>query len=166
MPFFAGKLFTAFVVRKWGALGGGAGQLLGGGPVQSWTAGQSWTMGQYILAGLAAHFGAKLFGRSKMLNASAFRKGGFDLIFTKLMWTEGIARSEWAKQQFGNAGNVAYSPGTGQTWLSQGGQSVAMQGGVLVEASPLDGELVTATPLDGMASYTSPAADPYRAAYA
>lgn len=164
LPAFAGKLFVAFAVRKVGGLGGG--QLLGGAPIQSPTAGQSWGLGQYIVAALAAHFGAKLFKR--VLNPSEFRRGGLDLLFTKLIWTEGIARSDWAKQQFGNTG-PSYSPSTGQTWLSTGGRSVAMQG-ELVEASPLDGELVEASPLDGhrgmpgasMASYhPTESADPY-----
>ncbi|TPV95536.1 MAG: hypothetical protein B7733_09425 [Myxococcales bacterium FL481] len=132
-------------MRRWGSLGGVGGQLLGGGPVQSWTAGTSLTFGQYILGALAVHFGSKIFG--KFLNAEEFRRGGYDLLLTKLVWTEGIARSDWARSQFGNVG-VRYSPDTGQTWLSQGGQWAAMQG-ELVEASPLDGELVEASPLDG-----------------
>lgn len=143
LPAFAGKLFVAFAVRKVGGLGGG--QLLGGAPTQSPTAGQSWGLGQYIVAALATHFGSKLFKR--VLNPAEFRRGGYDLLLTKLVWTEGIARSDWAKEQFGNY-STSYSPSTGQTWLSAGGRQVAMQG-ELVESSSLDGELVEASPLDG-----------------
>lgn len=143
LPAFAGKLFVAFAVRKVGTLGGG--QLMGGAPIISPTAGQSWGLGQYVVAALATHFGSRLFKR--VLNPSEFRRGGYDLILTKLVWTEGIARSDWAKAQFGNLG-PSYSPATGQTWLSTpSGRSVAMQG-ELVAASPLDGELVEASPLD------------------
>ncbi len=160
LPAFAGKLFVAFAVRRIGALGGQ--QLLGGGPVISPTAGTSWGFGQYIVAGLATHFGSKLF--KSVLDPSGFRRGGYDLILTKLVWTEGIARSPWAAEAFGNYG-PRYSPRTGQTWLSTpGGGSVAMQG-ELVEASPLDGELVEASPLDGSpvsASYgPGDTGDPY-----
>lgn len=162
LPAFAGKLFVAFAVRRIGTLGGQ--QLLGGGPVISPTAGTSWGFGQYIVAGLATHFGSKLFKR--VLDPAGFRRGGYDLILTKLVWTEGIARSPWAAEAFGNYG-PSYNQRTGQTWLSTGGgRSVAMQG-ELVEASPLDGELVEASPLDGMSSAygPGPSSDPYVSNY-
>ncbi len=138
LPRLAGKLVVSWVVRRYGA----SGQLFGGGPVTSQLAGQSWTFGQYILAVLTAHFGSKVFGR--VISGDKFREGAMDLILTKFVWTEGIARSDWAKQQFGSP-QVRASP-DGQAWLAQGGQWSAMQG--LVEASPLDG-LVEASPLDG-----------------
>jgi len=141
LPRLAGKLVVAWVVRRYGSTG----QLFGGGPVNSQTAGQSWTFGQYILAVLAAHFGSKVFGR--VISGEKFREGAIDLILTKFVWTEGIARSDWAKTQFGSP-QIRYSPRSGQSWLAQGGQWSAMQG--LVEASPLDG-LVEASPLDGNA---------------
>lgn len=144
LPRLAGKLTVAYVVQRYGSMG----QLFGGSPVQSQTAGTSWTFGQYVLAYLVAVYGSKLFGR--VLNGAKFREGAMDLIMTKFIWTEGIARSDWARAQFG-APQVAYSPRTGQTWIAQGGQYSAMQGAMgdgLVTASPLDG-LVEASPLDG-----------------
>lgn len=139
LPRLAGKLAVAWVVRRYGS----SGQLFGGAQMNSQTAGGSWTLGQYVLAYVTAVYGSKLFG--KVLNASAFREGAMDLILTKFVWTEGIARSDWARAQFG-APQVAYSPGTGQSWIQQGGQWSAMQG--LVEADALDG-LVEADALDG-----------------
>lgn len=139
IPRLAGKLAVMWVVQRYG----GAGQLLGGGQVQSQAAGGSWSAGQYILAYLTAVYGSKLLG--KVVNAAGFREGAMDLILTKFVWTEGIARSDWARQQFG-APQVAYSPDTGQSWIQQGGQWSAMQG--LVEADALDG-LVEADALDG-----------------
>lgn len=144
LPRLAGKLVVAWVVRRYGT----SGSLFGGAPTTSQTAGTSWTLGQYLLAYLAAVYGSKLFGR--VLDSGKFREGAMDLILTKFVWTEGIARSDWARQQFG-APQVRWSPQTGQSWLAQGGQWSAMQGGMgdaLVEQSPLDG-LVEATPLDG-----------------
>ena len=95
-------------------------------------------MPQYVVAAIAVWIGSKTIGRF-MRDEAGFRRGGVDLILTKLVWTEGIARSQWAKSTFGNYPSVRYDPGTGQTWLNQGGQWAAMQGGELVDASPLDG---------------------------
>ncbi len=142
IPRLAGKLAVMWVVQRYG----GAGQLLGGGQVQSQAAGGSWTAGQYILAYLTAIYGAKLLG--KVVNPTGFREGAMDMILTKFVWTEGIARSDWARAQFG-APQVAYDPSSGQSWLAQGGQWSAMQG--LVEADALDG-LVEADALDGTGS--------------
>lgn len=145
LPRLAGKLVVAWVIRRYGAQG----QLFGGAVRNSPMAGGSWTLGQYVLAYLAAHFGAKVFGR--VLDGTKFREGAMDLIMTKFVWTEGFSRSTWAQQQFG-APQVAYSPGSGQSWVAQGGQWSAMQGtgmgDALVSESPLDG-LVESSPLDG-----------------
>lgn len=149
-PRFLGKLWVAWLVRRWG----GRGQLFGGDVVQSYTAGASLSFGQYILGAIGVHVGAMVFGSFKFINKAEFLDGGYDYLLTKLVWTEGFARNGWAKQQFGN---VRYSPGSGQTWVQQGDQWAAMQGAMgdaLVEASPLDGELVEASPLDGTGSYT------------
>lgn len=122
--------------------------------VTSPTAGQSWTLGQYVLAAVALNIGAKLFGR--FWSETDFRQGGWHMIFMKLVWTEGIARSDWAREQFG--AKISYDPSNGSTWLTQGGQQVSMQGTEdtrIVEASPLDGgedigeRLRVASPLDG-----------------
>jgi len=138
-------LWTGWVVKRSQSIGLANGQLLGGGQMQSFTAGSSWTAAQYAIAYGGLLLGTKLFGR--MVDPTKFRQGGMHLIFAKLAYTEVIARSPWAAQQFGRVpARVAYSPRSGQTWLSQGGQYSAMQG--LVDASPLDG-LVDASPLDG-----------------
>lgn len=128
-------------MQRAGLLGIGGGQLLGGGVMQSQTAGGSWSAAQYAIAFVGAHFGAKIFG--KFFSPTEFQRGARDLIFTKLVWTELIGRSQWAKQQFGG---FRYNRNTGTTWLTGGGRAVSMQG--LVQASPLDG-LVQASPLDG-----------------
>jgi hypothetical protein len=131
-----------------------------GGPRTSKTAGGSWTLGQYILAAVALNIGARVFGR--IWSEGEFKQGGWDLIFFKLVWTEGIARSGWAKQQFG--ANINYDPASGTTWLTQGGQQVSMQGAEsdrLVTASAMDGSdrLVTASPLDGLGHLLPPGTD-------
>lgn len=167
MPFFAGKLWVAFCVRKFGSQG----QLLGGSPMFSPTAGQSLGITQYLVAGIATFVGSKLAGTSKLLSATEFQRGCFDFIFTKLLWTEGIARSEVAQGYFG--ATPSYQPRTGQTWLTRGNRSVAMQGfgDELVQRSPLDGalgdELVHRSPLDGDINYRAYTreGDPFRASY-
>lgn len=144
LPRLAGKLAVAWAVRRWG----GTGSVWGGGVVTSPTAGESWTWKQYGIALLVAQFGPKVFG--KFVDASGFRQGAMDLIVTKAVWTEGIARSPWAQQQFGT-GDVMADPGNGQLYWDQGGRQVAMQG--LVQASSLDA-LVEASPLDGPNDYS------------
>lgn len=143
MPRLAGKLAVAWAVRRWGGPGSIFGDMRA-----SPTAGESWSMGQYLVAGLVAQYGPKLLG--KFVNPTEFRRGAWDLILTKLIWTEGISRSPWAQQQFGTTDSaIAFDPGVGQMYLNQGGQWSAMQG--LVESSALDG-LVEASPMDGTTS--------------
>jgi hypothetical protein len=146
LPSLAGKLFVSAVVKRFGAQGGS----LFGPPQSSPTVGGSWTMGQYLAGLLAANLGAKVFGR--FLNAAEFRRGGMDLIMTKLVYTEGLARSPGLQAILGNVpdGQIRVDA-DGQTYLQQGGRWVAMQG--LTTASPLDGTLVEAAPLDGPPGY-------------
>jgi hypothetical protein len=146
LPSLAGKLFVSAVVKRFGTQGGS----LFGGPQSSPTVGGSWSMGQYLAALLAANLGAKVFGR--FLNAAEFRRGGMDLILTKLVYTEGLARSPGLQAILGNVPeNQIRVDADGQTYLQQGGRWVAMQG-PLISASPLDG-LVEAAPLDGPPGY-------------
>jgi len=159
---FAGKLAASFVIRKFGS----PGNLTGGPAYQSPTAGSSLTIGQYIMASMTvrviAHLGKRFFGAG----AQQLIEGADDLLLTKLVWTEGISRSQWARGAFGNVnGRIAYTPG--QMWVGQHGQWNAMQGlgSELVQASPLDGplgsELVQASPLDGpMGHLLPPGVDP------
>jgi hypothetical protein len=142
VPRLLGKLFVAFAVRRWGQQGS-----IMGGQSQSPMYGNSWTLGGYVVAVLATHIGARLFG--KFISSAGFKQGGWDLILTKLVWTEGFARSPWLQQTFGQAeGQVQVGP-DGQSWILQGGQWNAMQG--IVESSPLDG-IVESSPLDGAGS--------------
>jgi hypothetical protein len=111
--------------------------------------GQSWTAPQYLVGFLVAQFGSKLYGKIHKGGEANFRRGAIELLFTKLVWTEGISRSPMARTALGTYENqISYDQGTGQTWQNVGGRDVAMQG-ELVHASPLDGELVHASPLDG-----------------
>ena len=148
LPRLAGTLAVAWAVRQFGKGGGLFGQQF-----TSPTMGESWGWSQYAIAGAVAMWGPKLLG--KFINAKEFQRGAVDLIVQKLVWTEGIARSDWAVQQFGNT--IGIDSGSGQMYMDQGGGNyAAMQGyGNLVEASPMDG-LVEASPMDGshgMSSY-------------
>ena len=148
LPRLAGTLATAWAVRQFGKSGGLFGQQF-----TSPMMGESWGWSQYAIAGAVAMWGPKLLG--KFINAKEFQRGAVDLIVQKLVWTEGIARSDWAVQQFGNT--IGIDSGSGQMYMDQGGGNyAAMQGyGNLVEASPMDG-LVEASPMDGghgMSSY-------------
>lgn len=150
VPRLAGKLFVAWAVQRFGQQGGAS--LIGQTGYTSPTAGGSWNSTQYVVAVLAAAVGSRLFGR--WVSAAEFKRGAMDLILTKLVWTEGIARSAWAQQTFGNVAEGTISrDNQGQTWIFSAGRWQAMQG--LVEASPLDGygDLVEASPLDGAAGY-------------
>lgn len=144
LPRLAGTLATAWAVRQFGKQGG----LFGTAHVSP-TMGESWGWSQYAIAGAVAMWGPKLLG--KFVSPKEFQRGAVDLIIQKLVWTEGIARSEWAVKQFGN--DVGLDPSSGQMYMNQGGDNwSAMQGyDGLVEASPLDG-LVEASPLDGSVS--------------
>lgn len=155
VPGMLGKLWVAFIVRRMGGMGMG-GSLFssvgGGQPPVSPMLGQSWGFGQYVFAAIGLHVGAKIFGR--FVNASEFVKGGWDLILTKALWTEGFARSPWMQATFGQGeGEVRYDEGSGQMFIYQGGRWQAMQGfDGLVQASPMDG-IVAASPLDGSPGY-------------
>lgn len=144
LPRLAGTLATAWAVRQFGKPGG-----LFGTSFTSPMMGNSWGWSQYAIAGIVAMWGPKLLG--KFVNAKEFQRGAVDLIIQKIVWTEGIARSDWAQRQFGN--DIGIDSGTGQMYLDQGGGNYAAMQGYdgLVEASPLDG-LVEASPLDGETS--------------
>lgn len=144
LPRLAGTLATAWAVTQFGKRGGLFSQ-----SHTSPMMGESWGWGQYAVAGAVAMWGPKLLG--KFVNAKEFQRGAVDLIIQKLVWTEGIARSDWAVQQFGN--DIGLDRSTGQMYVDQGGGDYsAMQGyRGLVESSPLDG-LVGASPLDGQTS--------------
>lgn len=68
-----------------------------------------------------------------------------DAIVMKFVWTEGIAKSDWGKEQFGT-GDVYSDDSNGQLYWDQDGRQVAMQG--LVEGGAMDG-IVEAGPMDG-----------------
>lgn len=157
-PKFLGKLFVAYAVRRWGGQGSvwpGAGQMM------SPLAGRSWTLWNYIVGYLALRVVAGFLSKGgRAAFGAQFFRGGFDLLLTKAVWTEGFARSTWLQEQFGQHyaplgqadGAVTYDQ-SGQGWMMMDGQWQALQGmGQLVTAGPLDGrmgQLVTAGPLDG-----------------
>lgn len=138
-PKMFGKLATAWVVQRIGQ----GGRLFGGSPYASATAGQSWGLPQYAAAFAIAYIAPRFL--PKVIDRNKFQEGAFDLIFTKLIWTEGISRSGFLQNQFGTAEGAVRSSG-GVTEIYSGGQWQMMQG--LVEKSPLDG-LVEASPMDG-----------------
>ena len=172
-PRILGKLWVVWAVRRWG----GQGSLWPGAPaMQSPFAGRSWTIGNYIVGYIALRLAAGALARARgSAWAHQFFHGGFDALATKLVWTEGFARSPWLQQQFGHhhhhmgqlmtaspldgmgatEGQV-HEDQSGQTWMYMDGAWQALQGhdayGQLVTASPLDGfgQLVTASPLDGI----------------
>lgn len=156
LPRFAGKLIAAVAAKRFG--GGSLFQP----PTSSVFAGTSWSGQQYLAAAIGVMVGAAILPRfaPRLFNARAIRQGGFDAIFTKFLWTEGIARSKWATWAFGQSeGQIRVDPSSGQTYLYQGGQWQAMQGAygdTLVSAGPLDDTLVTASPLDGTLVRASP----------
>lgn len=139
-----GKLATAWAVRRWSQQPGG----LFGTAYTSPTAGEGWSMPQYVIAGIVAMWGPTLLRR--FVSPTEFRRGAVDLILEKFVWTEGIARNQWAVNAFGT-GDVGYDASTGQSYVQQGNRWSAMQG--LVQASPLDG-LVEASALDGSPGYS------------
>ena len=127
------------MVRRWSDNAGG----MFGQSFTSPTAGEGWSLPQYAIAAATAWFGPKLLGR--FVSGAEFRRGVVDLMVEKFVWTEVIARNQWAVGQFG-AGDVGYNQNTGQSYVQQGNRWNAMQG--LVQQTPLDG-LVEQTPLDG-----------------
>jgi hypothetical protein len=136
-------LAVSWAVRKWG----GEGSLFdpNGSVITSEFAGTSWTWKQYGIALAVAQFGGKLLGR--IVDPAGFRQGAMSAIVMKFVWTEGIQKSDWGKQQFGT-GDVYNDTDNGQLYWDQGGRQVAMQGGRLVESGALDG-LVESSSLDG-----------------
>lgn len=142
-----GKLFVSFCVQRWGRGGG----LFSSGARTSVFAGQSWTFRNYVVALAAGYFGAKALSKFGWGRAYAkdFWTGAFTAITSKLLWTEGFARSPLLQTAFGRyPNNVAVDP-SGTTWIQRDGAWQSMMGGQLVDASSLDGQLVDASSLDG-----------------
>lgn len=98
-------------------------------------------------------------------------QGSVDLVISKLMYTEVLARWPWAQWALGAMpGNVVQDP-AGTYWLNRGGTYQSMMGyegsggdmyGQLVSADPLDGygQLVSADPLDGGLGHYLPGSTP------
>jgi hypothetical protein len=139
VPRIAGKLAAIALVKRFG---GPSGAIMGP-TVTTPSRGESWTLQQYAIAIATGLFAPKIVG--KFVNGSEFRKGIVDLIVEKVLWSEVIARSPTAMQWLGAEGDVQYDPSTGQMYVQQGGQYVAMQGyGDLVPQTQYGG-LVPAT---------------------
>jgi hypothetical protein len=157
LPYGLATLAQAFVVRKWGDTWG-TGMLgpaqLAGSPYR----GQAWTLKNYLLATAVGWAGAKLISKTGWgAHAGAiWWRATVENMFTRLLWTEVVARWGWAQQNFGamparSAPGTVYDDGKGNRFLmAANGQWVSMQGyggyGELVQAGPL-GELVQAGPL-------------------
>lgn len=140
IPRLIGKLAAVAAVKRFG----GASGAIMGPLVTTPTRGESWTLQQYAIALGVGLFAPKIFGR--FVNGAEFRRGVVDLIVEKVVWSELIARSPTAMQWLGAAdGDVQFDPSTGQMWVQQGGQYVAMQGyGDTLVPQTQYGELVPA----------------------
>lgn len=153
-----GKVIVAASVRYWGKPGTGPSSEMYGG---------NWSFANYLIGMLAAWAGGELAGRfiSAPMGQEVY-KGGYDLVFSKLVWTELIARSPTAQTYLGQGDEMAVlaqqanegdllDDGSGNRWIMKGGRWVAMQG-VLEPATALDGVLEPATALDGYYGRPSP----------
>jgi hypothetical protein len=129
--------------------------MFGQQPYTSPQLGTSWTLWQYGASIVALNLASSFVGR--FVNAAEFRRGGMDLVLTKLVWTEGIARMPRLQQAFGSDGQIQIDA-QGQAWIQQGGRWTAMQGyqgygDSLVQSSALDG-VVERSALDGDTDYS------------
>jgi hypothetical protein len=148
LPRLIGKVVCAWAVKQFGGMNSGPDY-----ERRSPMLGESWNGRGYMIAAGVAIIAPPLLRRI-IGGHTQFRQGVIDLIVEKAVWTEGFARSEWMQGAFGNYGQVAYDPGTGQSYVDQGNdQWSAMQG--LVDQSALDG-LTERSVLDGPNSYIGP----------
>lgn len=161
-PAVMNKLLVALVVKKWGSDKGG---LLGPGESSDFV-GRSWTFRDYGLAFLASFAGAKVVASRMGKNwGDMFWLTGVSDMAARLLWTEGIARSDSLQKWFGQyddaagmaalrdmrgvqPGAVLETPG-GRYMLDNADGWTAMQG-IVTTASRYDGVPVTANRYDGV----------------
>lgn len=142
-PRMVGQLAVAAAVKFAERFGG---KSAGGNMSTAYGEPLSWK--QYLAGAAIALLAPKFVGR--FVNAQQFQVGAIDYLLGKLVWTEGIARSQVATRFLGAPDGATYYDPDGQGWMSDGEQFNAMQG--LVDAGPMDG-LVDAGPMDGIADW-------------
>lgn len=111
-------------------------------------AGQGWSIKNYAVAAGALFLVNRFFVRSRFGEdgSRAFVTAGITQLARRMMYTEVLARSQWAQDTFGQVVPV-YDDMEGQRWAqTQDGSWYAMQG-TLVQASPMGGALVQASPM-------------------
>lgn len=134
VPTLAGKLMVAWAVRRWGDAETAP---------YSPTAGSAWTFKNYLIGALTAGIAGEAIGRFwRKPTGQKVYEGGMDLLMTKLLWTEGVARSPMMQTAFGQTDSNSQirqlsaqategdilDDGKGNRWLMQNGQWVAMMG--------------------------------------
>jgi len=113
---------------------GSTGALLGGSA--SPTMGAAWTGRNYAIGLGAAYLISKLAPQLKMDGRTLFRDGVKSLV-SRMVWTEGLARSKWMRDTFGAALQVQ-DDRYGNRWLTlPDGSQLSMAG--LSAASPMGG---------------------------
>lgn len=154
LPVIAGRLWLAYAVRNWGGDWGtsvlGAPTPPGTPPPASPFAGQQWGFQGYAVGVIASYIGARIIERWKPGWGFHFFRGAIENMATRVVWTEGIARSEWGQKNFGQTAMVADdSRGNRMVLTPQGWQYMMGPMGQLQTERPLDG-LEPARPLDGL----------------
>ncbi len=152
-----GRLWLAFAVRRWGDAWGtsvfgppSAAAAAAGAtpPPPSPFHGQQWTFTNYVIGLVAMWGGTMLLRRFRPQWAPHFWRAGIESMATRLVWTEGIARSKWGQETFGQLGQTqVLDDQNGNRWLRTPQGWVAMAG--LQQERSLDG-LEPARDLDGL----------------
>lgn len=146
VPRIGAKFAVAYVVRQWG---GKWGEGIMGQKATSPFAGEGWSLWNYALAGLVAYFGGRVISRYNKEWGRAWADSIWDDMVTRLIWTEGLARSKTAQDYFGQD-MIGWDddPYGNRFAVIDGTQyQPAMLG--IERASPIDG-LVAAGPMDGL----------------
>lgn len=89
----------AYAVRNWGDKWGTG--VFGGGANTSPFAGQPWTFKNYAIGMVTAYVGGKILHRRNAKWGHNFFRGAVESMAERLLWTEGIGRSNWAQKNFG-----------------------------------------------------------------
>lgn len=170
-----GKLAAAFAVTRWGGTTAVANWPNGPERDYSDTMGAGWSFKGYAIALLGAWLGGEIVERIRPGKGRDVYLGGFDLIMSKLVWTQLLSRTAFGPKYFGQmdqaygmptmpatgamgaAEGDIYTDDQGNVWLMDGGRWVSMQG--LVETGPL-GALVETGPLGDTGSGFLPSATP------
>jgi hypothetical protein len=149
LPAVLGKMWLAFLARRFGGTWGTS-AFGGGETTPSPYHGQSWPVQAYVIGFVGSLVGSKLVNRFWPGRGYHFHRGAVENMLTRLLWTEGFARSPFMQTAFGRVPmhSVADVP-SGTRWALTPQGWVSMMG--LTPARPLDG-LTPARPLDGLAA--------------